>query len=145
VFYSTKNFLSIHIRSFLFVATAIKKAVTVAQQAEIIREIADKESCIIVGRCADSILQDRENLLSVFIHADVKQRAQRVMEYEKISFDKAVDMVKKSDKKRASYHNYFSDNKWGDARSYDLCIDSKIGYDKVAHIIKYCIQEKING
>ncbi len=116
-----------------------------AVQAEIIREIAEKESCIIVGRCADSILKEKENLLSVFIHADVKQRAKRVMEYEKISFDKAVDMVKKSDKKRASYHNYFSDNKWGDARSYDLCIDSKIGFENVAHIIKYCVEEHIHG
>lgn len=115
-----------------------------AIQAHIIREIAEKESCIIVGRCADSILKDSDNVLSVFIHADVEQRAQRVMEYENISFDKALDMVKKSDKKRASYHNYFSDNKWGDARSYDLCIDSKIGFENVAHIIKYCLQEKMS-
>lgn len=116
-----------------------------AVQAEIIREIAEKESCIIVGRCADSILKGKENLLSVFIHADLEQRAKRVMEYEKIPFQKAVDVVRKADKKRASYHNYFSEDKWGDARSYDLCIDSKIGYENVAHIIKYCVQEHIHG
>jgi cytidylate kinase len=114
-----------------------------AVQAEIIREIAEKESCVIVGRCADSILKEKDNLISVFIYADIKQRAQRVMEYENISFDKAVDLVKKSDKKRASYHNYFSETKWGEARSYDICIDSKIGYENVAHIIKYCVQELI--
>lgn len=116
-----------------------------AVQAEIIREISQNESCIIVGRCADSILADRENLLSVFIHADIENRAQRVMEYEKIPFNKALELVKKSDKRRASYHNYFSDSKWGDARSYDLCIDSKIGFENAAHIIKYCVEEHIHG
>ncbi len=114
-------------------------------QSKIIREIAEKESCVIVGRCADSILKGSENLLTVFIHADIDFRAKRVMEYENISYEKAVDMVRKSDKKRASYHNYFADNKWGDASSYDLCINSEIGFENVVHIIKYCVKEHIHG
>ncbi|MBE6728865.1 MAG: cytidylate kinase-like family protein [Ruminococcaceae bacterium] len=114
-------------------------------QAQIIREIAEKESCVIVGRCAESILSGKENMLSVFIHADIEERARRVMEYENISFEKAFDLVKKSDKKRAGYHNYFSDSKWGDASSYDICIDSKIGFENVVHIIKFCVNEHIYG
>lgn len=114
-------------------------------QARIIREIAEKESCIIVGRCANSILNGTDNLLTVFIHANIDFRAKRVMEYEKIPYDKAVEIVKKSDKKRASYHNYFADDKWGEASSYDICIRSEIGFDNVVHIIKYCINEHIHG
>lgn len=114
-------------------------------QARIIREIAEKESCIIVGRCANSILNGTDNLLTVFIHADIDFRAKRVMEFEKIPYEKAVELVKKSDKKRASYHNYFADNKWGEASSYDICVRSEIGFDNVVHIIKYCINEHIHG
>lgn len=116
-----------------------------AVQSEIIKEIASKESCIIVGRCAESVLKDRDNVFSVFINADMETRARRVMEYENIPFEKAVDLVKKSDKKRANYHNYFADTKWGDAKAYDLCIDSKIGYENVAHIIKFCVEQQIHG
>lgn len=116
-----------------------------AVQSEIIRNIADNESCIIVGRCAESILKDRKNVLSVFIHSDIERRARRVMEYENIDFNKAFELVKKSDKKRASYHNYFSDDRWGDARSYDICIDSKIGLEKVAEMIQYCAEHLIQG
>lgn len=114
-------------------------------QARIIREIAEKESCIIVGRCANSILNGIDNLLTVFIYADIDFRAKRVMEFEKIPYEKAVELVKKSDKKRASYHNYFADNKWGEASSYDICVRSEIGFDNVVHIIKYCINEHIHG
>lgn len=113
-------------------------------QSKIIKEIAENESCIIVGRCADSILKGSENLLTVFIHADTDFRARRVMEYENLSYDKAIDRVRKADKKRASYHNYFADNKWGEASSYDLCINSQIGFENVVHIIKYCIKEHIH-
>lgn len=106
-------------------------------QAEVIRNAAETESCIIVGRCAESILKDTPNLLSVFIHADAEQRAMRVAEFENISVDKAFDIIRKADKRRANYHNYFSDSEWGDAKSYDLCIDSKIGTENVAKLIQY--------
>ncbi len=116
-----------------------------AAQSKIIKEIAESESCVIVGRCADSILKDNENLLKVFIYADIDFRAKRIMEHENISYDKAVDTVRKSDKKRASYHNYFADSKWGDASSYDLCINSEMGFENVVHLIKYCVKEHIHG
>ncbi len=109
-------------------------------QADIIRHVAETESCVIIGRCAESILSNCDNVFSVFVYTDIERRARRVMEYEHIDFDHAFDLVKKSDKRRASYHNYFSDNKWGDARSYDMCIDSKIGIEKAAELIAICAE-----
>lgn len=106
-------------------------------QADIIREISDRESCIFVGRCANSILRDRKNVLSVFIHADIEQRITRVCEYEDISRSAAADKIRKADKKRASYYNYFSDMKWGNAATYDLCIDSHIGFENAAKLIAF--------
>lgn len=109
-------------------------------QAEIIRNIADKESCIFVGRCANSILKDRKNVLSVFIHADIEQRITRICEYENISRAKAADIIKKADKRRAGYCSHFTDFKWGVASNYDLCINSSIGFDNAAQLIKFFSQ-----
>lgn len=108
-----------------------------AAQANVITEIAERESCIFVGRCADSILRDYDNVISVFIQTDIERRIDRVCEYENISRDKAADIIRKADKKRASYYNYFSDRRWGNATTYDLCIDSRIGFENVAMIIKF--------
>lgn len=108
--------------------------------SKIIRELAEKESCIIVGRCADSILRGRKNLLTVFIHADIEFRVNRISEYEKISRNEALGIIKKADKKRANYHNYYSDTKWGSCKAYDLCINSRIGFDKAAEIIKHAAE-----
>ena len=113
-------------------------------QTEIIRNAAKSESCVIVGRCAESILREQSNVLSVFIHADIELRARRVAEFENITYNKAYDIVKKSDKRRASYHNYFSDSKWGDARSYDLCINSEIGTQKAAELIQFYAEKLLN-
>jgi cytidylate kinase len=111
-----------------------------AAQANIIKDIADKESCIFVGRCANSILEDRPNVLSVFIHTDIERRIDRICEYENISRAEASSIIRNADKKRASYYNDFSDLKWGDATAYDLCIDSRIGIENVAEVIKLFIE-----
>ena len=108
-----------------------------AAQANIIREIAERESCIFVGRCANSILHDFTNVLSVFIHTDTSRRIDRVCEFNNCSRSAAADEIRKADKKRASFNNCFSDYKWGNASSYDLCIDSRIGYDNCAQLIKF--------
>ena len=110
--------------------------------AEVIKELAEKESCIIVGRCADSILKDHENLFRVFIHTDLERRVDRICEFEKIDRNEALSLIKKRDKKRSGYHNYYADTKWGAVKTYDLCIDSKIGIDKVVEIIKYASEHK---
>ncbi len=108
-----------------------------AAQSEIIREIAERESCIFVGRCANSVLHDFTNVLSVFIHTDTERRIDRVCEFNNCSRSAAADEIRKADRKRASFNNYFSDYKWGNALSYDLCLDSRIGYDNCAQLIKF--------
>lgn len=108
-----------------------------AAQAQLIREIAERESCIFVGRCANSVLHDFNNVLSVFIHTDTERRIDRVCEFSNCSRSAAADEIRKADRKRASFNNYFSDYKWGNALSYDLCLDSRIGYDNCAEIIKF--------
>lgn len=110
--------------------------------SQIIKELAEKESCIIVGRCADSILREHENLFTVFIHGDMDYRVDRICEYEKCSRTEAAGIVKKADRKRAAYHNYYADTKWGSAKAYDICINSKIGIEKAAEIIKYAAEHK---
>ena len=111
-------------------------------QSDTIKEIARQGSCVIIGRCAESILKDTENFLSVFIHADFDYRIQRVAEYDKISHDAAAELIRKTDKKRANYHNYYSDLKWGEATSYDLCINSQIGIENAAELIIQCAEMK---
>lgn len=105
-------------------------------QSKIIRDLADQGPCVIVGRCADYILREREDLLSVFVHAPVEFRAQRAKQvYEKEAGNMA-DFVKKKDKKRAAFYNYFSQNKWGDARHYHLAVSSVYGVDFAAQVLK---------
>lgn len=111
-------------------------------QSDVIKNIAKQGSCVIVGRCAESILKDVVPCLSVFIHTDFDSRIKRVSEYENISHDEAAEQIRKTDKKRASYHNYYSDLKWGAATSYDLCINSKIGIENAAKLIVDCFSMK---
>ncbi len=108
-----------------------------AAQADIIKKIADNEPCIFVGRCANSVLRDYKNVLSVFIHTDIERRIDRVCEYRGCTRAQAADEIRKADKKRANYYNYFSDLKWGNATMYDLCLDSRIGFDNAAQLIKF--------
>ena len=112
-------------------------------QKEVIREMAEKESCIIVGRCADYALEDNENLLSVFIHADLDARIRRIARIYDLTDAKAKDMIMKTDKKRASYYNYYSNKKWGSAESYHMSLDSSVlGIDGTAEAIEKLVELK---
>ena len=108
-------------------------------QAKIIKDLAEKESCVIVGRCADYALEEYDNVLSVFIHADMDFRLKRIKADSDKEFkddNKVIDFINKTDKKRANYYNYYSSKKWGDARSYDFCLDSSVlGIDKTVDMI----------
>lgn len=96
----------------------------------------EKESFVVVGRCADEILNDNPNLVSVFILADRESKTKRLMEREGISEKEALNRMKKVDKVRKTYHNFYCENKWGDSRSYDICIKTdKIDADTAAKII----------
>ena len=109
-------------------------------QFDVIKNLAQRESCVIVGRCADYALADNPDCFSVFIHSRMDFRVKRVREYnpEKVFKDdnKVMDFINKIDRKRANYYNYYSNKKWADARSYDLCVDSSIlGIDKTVDFI----------
>ncbi len=103
-------------------------------ECEIIRSIAQKEDCIIIGRCANSIL--KENCFSIFIHAPFETRVQNVAARLDISEKDAAGLVKKLDKDRRSYYEYFADQKWLDMQGYDLCIDSsRIPEDQIIRML----------
>ena len=105
-------------------------------QFDAIKKICDRESCVVVGRCADYALADRPNTMNVFIHASEEARARHVMEALSISESKAKDLIQKNDKQRASYYNYYTTKKWGQAKGYHLCLDSgQLGYDNCVKMI----------
>ena len=105
-------------------------------QFDTIKKIADKESCVIVGRCADYALADHANCIHTFVHADLEYRTQRIAKKMKLTPNKARDMIQKTDKQRASYYNYYTSKKWGDSRGYDLTLDSgRIGVEGCVNLI----------
>lgn len=93
-------------------------------QSDVIRKIAEKSSCVIVGRCADYILREKKMRVDIFVNADLEQRVRTVMQRQSISEQEARDMIRKMDKTRPNYYNYYSDKEWGVAASYDLCVNS---------------------
>lgn len=108
-------------------------------QFETIKKIADQESCVIVGRCADYALAENPDCINVFIHADMDFRIRNICKKLDVTDNKARDIINKTDKQRASYYNYYTSKKWGDAKSYNLSLDAgKIGIDNcVEMILKY--------
>lgn len=112
-----------------------------AYQTEFIREVSEKGACVIVGRCADYVLRERTDCLNVFIYGDEDDRVNRVIEEHCVPKSEAVSHVRKRDKKRAAHYKYITDQEWGSAKNYHLCLDSsKLGIDKCVEIILYCIR-----
>ena len=95
-------------------------------QSKTIKKVADTGSCVIIGRCADYILRDNPNVISVFIHAPLDARVKRAVGVYEVPADKAEDVCLKADKTRANFYNYYSDKKWGMCRTYDLALDSSV-------------------
>ncbi len=93
-------------------------------QFDTIRRIADEGPCVIVGRCADYVLRDHENVLNVFVKARQEKRIERIIRYNGADPMKAEEILKKADKQRASYYNYYATGTWGDVDNYDLCVDT---------------------
>jgi hypothetical protein len=105
-------------------------------QFETIKKIAEKESCVIVGRCADYALSDNPDCINVFVHADLDVRIKNVSRNLNITENKARDIINKTDKQRASYYNYYTSKKWGDSKSYNLSLDAgKLGTDNCVEMI----------
>lgn len=114
---------------------SIQDEIWIAQR-QVILELAEKGPCVIVGRCADYILRERDDVLKVFIHADDKARAERIVQKYGESSDKPEKRLKDKDKRRISYYRYYTDSEWGVAKNYHISLDSgKLGLDKCVEII----------
>ena len=110
-------------------------------QKQIIRKLAEKESCVIIGRSADYILKDRDDVLNVFIHGDMPEKTQRIMDLYNVGEKEAVKMMVDTDKRRMTNYNFYTDQKWGKASNYTLCLNSsQLGYDRCEKIIMECIK-----
>lgn len=95
-------------------------------QSNLIRKAAREGSCVIVGRCADYILRNNPDAVHTYIHAELSVRVRRGIQYYGLTPEKAESVLLRMDRQRASYHNFYSDRKWGKAENYDLCINSGI-------------------
>ncbi len=105
-------------------------------QREVITKFADQGRCVIVGRCADQILSDREDVFRVFIYADMDKRVQRGIQEYGMAKQTARKEIEKSDKERSRHYNIFTDKIWGDRHNYDLLLNSsKLDYENCAKII----------
>lgn len=105
-------------------------------QAKLIKEKAEEESCVVVGRCSDYILRNEEHACHVFIYADLGERITRVMEKHHVSEDDAYKIIKKQDKIRKSYYQYYTDHKWGTLEGKDIMINkSSTGIDGAVDLI----------
>ena len=110
-------------------------------QFDTIRRLADNGPCVIVGRCADYVLRDHENVLNVFIKASQEDRIKRIVTYYGADPIKAEEILKKADKQRASYYNYYATGTWGDVSNYDLCVDTgTLGIPGTVELIKKCVR-----
>ncbi len=105
-------------------------------QFDTIKKLAEEESCIIVGRCADYALSDFPRTINTFIHADMDFRIKNTMNEFDVSESKARDMINKKDKQRSSYYNYYSNKKWGHSKTYDMTLNSaKLDVDGCVEMI----------
>jgi cytidylate kinase len=112
-------------------------------QSETIRNLAEKESCVIIGRCSDYILRDNPRCLSFFIHNTIDNRIKHITARENVSEMRAREMIAKADKSRAAYYNYYTNKLWGSALSYNFSIDvSILGIDGTVAFLKDLIIKK---
>ena len=109
-------------------------------QRKVILDLAEKEPCVIIGRNADYILKDRDDVLNVYIHGNMPEKTQRIMGLYNVGEKEAVKMMADTDKRRMTNYNFYTDQKWGKAANYTLCLNSsQLGYDKCESIIIECV------
>ena len=108
-------------------------------QRKVILELAEKEPCVIIGRNADYILRNRNDVLNVFIHGDMPEKIQRIRRLYSVKEQEAVKMMADTDKRRMTNYNFYTEQKWGKADNYTLCLNSsQLGYDRCEKIIMEC-------
>lgn len=106
----------------------------------------EKKSFVIVGRCAEYVLRDNPNVISIFILGDKETKCKRVMDKYELDEKGAYNRMKKADKMRKTYHNFYSDGKWGDSRSYDICVNSStLGIEKTVKALISYIDRAMEG
>ena len=112
-------------------------------QSEVIKEFAKEGSCVIIGRCADYVLRDEENLLRIFVYGDLDHRQVRGAErHPELKSGQIVDVINKTDKRRSSYYNFYTGNKWGKYDNYDIAINSStLGIEGTAKLICACAEK----
>ena len=109
-------------------------------QRKVILGLAEKEPCVIIGRNADYILKDREDVLNVFIHGNMPEKIQRIGQLYHVGEKEAAKMLADTDKRRMTNYNFYTDQKWGKASNYTLCLNSsQLGYDRCEKIIMECL------
>ena len=109
-----------------------------------IKEVADKESCVIVGRCDDFILADRENVINVFVYSDMNDKINRATTYYGMDKAKAEKEIRRIDKLRANHYKYYTDKDWDNHSNYDICINSDaFGVEKSADLICELVESKL--
>ena len=110
-------------------------------QRKVILGLAEKEPCVIIGRNADFILKDRDDVLNIFIHGNMPEKTERICRLYNVSEKEAVKMMTDTDKRRMTNYNFYTDQKWGKASNYTLCLNSsQLGYDKCEKIIIECAE-----
>lgn len=116
------------------------------KESEMIKDVASKESCVIVGRCADFILKDNNNVLKIFVYSDMQDKINRATKYYAMNEENAEKEINRIDKLRANHYKYYTGNTWKDFSNYDICINSDtLGIEKSADFIANIIKEKINN
>lgn len=114
------------------------------KETEIIKQIAENESCVIIGRCADFILKDKEDVLKVFVYSDMENKIKRATQFYGLSKEKAEKEIKAINKLRANHYKYYTEREWNNHENYDICINSdELGVEKAADLICDMVKEKI--
>ena len=114
-------------------------------QAKVIKNLAEEESCVIVGRCADYVLKDHDNVLSVFVHAPKDYCMEQAAKKVSMPSKELEKYIAKIDKRRADYYKFYTGREWTDARNYDLCLDSsKLGFERCVEEIKAYIKVRFH-
>lgn len=112
-------------------------------QSDIIKKVASQGACVIIGRCADYVLKDNPNVVNIFVHSDIKSKVERAVKYYNINEKDAESQINKINKKRSTYYNYYTGQKWGEAENYHLSLNcDAIGVEKCVDIIEAYVKQK---
>lgn len=111
-------------------------------QRNVILEIAEKEACVIIGRNADFVLKDRDDVVNIFIHGEMPEKIERICRLYDVTENGAVKLINDTDKRRRTNYNFYTEQKWGMARNYTISLNSsQLGYEKCEKMIMECVKE----